>query len=164
MRRNDYWICATEPGNIELLEDKPGEMLAFSFKEELEGVAVVSRWKEGAHVQKAGKRFGSQEALEADNFEHQFLFVNFPIGSTPAESSLVDASVNIDSLQPTLEPFYLLNVDTTQNSAFGLSQGMGGVVYPVLQEDSNGVRATGWQLLTFVDDPWELSQKKSLSE
>ncbi len=78
MKENDYLMFATEAGNIELLEDKPGEMLNFDFTPEFEGVAVKSRWKEGAHVVKAGAPFKSESDLQADNYEHQFLFVNWP--------------------------------------------------------------------------------------
>ena len=38
MKENDFIMFATEAGNIELLEDKPGEMLAFDFTPEFEGV------------------------------------------------------------------------------------------------------------------------------
>ena len=79
MRENDYFMFASEPGNIELLEDKPGEMLAFEYTPEFEGVAVKSRWKEGAHIVKAGAPFASRAELVADNYRHQFVFMNAPM-------------------------------------------------------------------------------------
>ena len=151
MRQNDYFIWAAEPGNIELLEDKPGEMLAFSWKEELEGVAVVSRWKEGAHVQKAGVAFPTIAELEADNFKHQFVFINFPIGDTVGSSSLVSASASMVNATPTLDTFYLFNesneakeVTFANNMVKTLQYGETVIVYPVLSETNGVISATGW--------------------
>lgn len=93
MKENDFIMFATEAGNIELLEDKPGEMLAFDFTPEFEGVAVKSRWKEGAHVVKAGAPFKTVAELKADNYEHQFLFVNNP-ASALTIAATVDLSGN----------------------------------------------------------------------
>ena len=93
MKENDFIMFATEAGNIELLEDKPGEMLAFDFTPEFEGVAVKSRWIEGAHVVKAGAPFKTVTELQADNYEHQFLFVNNP-ASALTIAATVDLSGN----------------------------------------------------------------------
>lgn len=90
MKENDFIMFAMEPGSIELLEDKPGEMLNFDFTPEFEGVAVKSRWKEGAHAVKAGAPFKTVAELEADNYEHQFLFVN-----NPASALTIAATVNL---------------------------------------------------------------------
>lgn len=90
MKENDFIMFAMEPGSIELLEDKPGEMLAFDFTPEFEGVAVKSRWKEGAHAVKAGAPFKTVAELKADNYEHQFLFVN-----NPASALTIAATVNL---------------------------------------------------------------------
>ena len=93
MKENDFIMFAMEPGSIELLEDKPGEMLAFDFTPEFEGVAVKSRWKEGSHAIKAGAPFKSEADLKADNFEHQFIFVNNPASALTIKAS-VDLSGN----------------------------------------------------------------------
>lgn len=82
MRLYDCLMWAAKPGNVELLEDKPGEMLAFEFTPEFEGVCVKSRWKEGAHVEQAGKKFSTMEDLGADNFAHQFVFTNSPLATS----------------------------------------------------------------------------------
>lgn len=93
MRENDYLMFCTEAGNIELLEDKPGEMLNFDFTPEFEGVSVKSRWKEGAHVVKAGAPFKDAAALAADNYAHQFLYVNEPATALTLAAT-VDLSAN----------------------------------------------------------------------
>lgn len=93
MKENDFIMFAMEPGNIELLENKPGEMLAFDFTPEFEGVAVKSRWKEGSHATKAGAPFKSEADLKADHFGHQFIFVNNP-ASALTLAATVDLSGN----------------------------------------------------------------------
>lgn len=90
MKENDFIMFAMEPGSIELLEDKPGEMLNFDFTPEFEGVAVKSRWKEGSHAVKAGAPFKSETDLKADNYEHQFMYVN-----NPASALTIAATVNL---------------------------------------------------------------------
>lgn len=93
MKENDFIMFAMEPGSIELLEDKPGEMLNFDFTPEFEGVAVKSRWKEGSHAVKAGAPFKSETDLKADNYEHQFMYVNNP-ASALTIAATVDLSGN----------------------------------------------------------------------
>ena len=78
MQINDFRIWITIAGNVTLLEDKPSEMLSFLFSKEYESVLVLSRWKEGAIVEMPGIQFNTQAALEANNFEEQWLFVNKP--------------------------------------------------------------------------------------
>ena len=93
MGLNDYMMLASEPGNVELLEDKPGEMLNFDFTPEFEGISVKSRWKEGAHVVKAGAKYKTQGELVASNFAHQFIFVNAPM-TEKALAATLDLSDN----------------------------------------------------------------------
>ena len=149
MKNTDYLMWATEPGNIELLEDKPGEMLAFSFKEELEGVAVVSRWKEGAHVQKAGKQFSSMAALAEDNYQHQYLFCNAPIAEAVGEGRIVSASASLN-VPATLDWFILFN-DTDNNVTVPISNdsitlipNKAALMYPELQEQNGVVTPVRW--------------------
>lgn len=87
MRLSDYLMWAAKPGNVELLEDKPGEMLAFEFTPEFEGVCVKSRWKEGAHVEQAGKKFATAAAMSADNRQHQFVYCNAPLSTANTEKN-----------------------------------------------------------------------------
>lgn len=87
MRLSDYLMWAAKPGNAELLEDKPGEMLAFEFTPEFEGACVKSRWKEGAHVEQAGKKFATAAQLAADNYQHQFVYCNAPLSTANTEKN-----------------------------------------------------------------------------
>ena len=93
MPLNCFKMWITLPGNVENLEDKPGEMTAFIYTPEFEGVVVMSRWKEGAHVQQPGVKYSTLAELKASNFKNQFLFTNFPATELTLAASL-DLSAN----------------------------------------------------------------------
>lgn len=78
MSTNNYLIIFQERGNIKLLEDKPMEMLSFNYQQELEGLKVMSRWKEGSIIEKPGVKFPTVAELTASNFAFQFVFCNWP--------------------------------------------------------------------------------------
>lgn len=79
MPMNCYKVWITRPGNIETYEDLPGEMMRFEFLTEFEGVAVKSRWKEGAGLLQAGVKYATKAELEASEYEHQYIFTNYPV-------------------------------------------------------------------------------------
>ena len=109
MGLNDYMMLASEVGNVELLEDKPGEMLNFDFTTEFEGVAVKSRWKQGAHVVKAGAKYKNQADLVASKFAHQFIFVN-----TPTTEVALAATLNLSG-----NTMFFLTGDTAVTNVTG---------------------------------------------
>ena len=41
-------------------------------------MAVKSRWKEGAGLLQAGVKYASKAELEASEYEHQYIFTNYP--------------------------------------------------------------------------------------
>lgn len=94
MPLNCFKIWITLPGNVENLEFVPGEMNAFNFTPEFEGIVASSRWKEGAHVQQAGVQYASKSALAASNYKDQYLFTNFPISALTIAEGVIDVSAN----------------------------------------------------------------------
>lgn len=70
-----------EPGNIQLLENRPGEMFNIGIDVEMEQVRVWSRWKEGCSPAFAGKSFGSYDALEENDYKMQQIFLGLSVGS-----------------------------------------------------------------------------------
>lgn len=95
-----YWMPAMEsltfmvllkPGNIQALENLPGEMMALEFTQDFEDILVRSRWKEGMSAAFVGKKFATPAALLANNYEHQQIFMNKP------SVKLVDDSVTLDA-------------------------------------------------------------------
>lgn len=95
-----HWLPAMEKltfmtlhkdGNLQCLENLPGEMLALEFTQDFEDILVRSRWKEGFSAAFVGKKFASLAALIANDYNHQQIFVNKP------SVKLVDDSVTLDA-------------------------------------------------------------------
>ncbi|MCW3784917.1 hypothetical protein [Plebeiibacterium sediminum] len=81
-----------KPGNIQCLENLPGEMFKIKFKEEMESVKAWSIWKEGTSAEFVGKPFTTKAELEANNFELQEIFMNKPAFKVAAEATTLDAN------------------------------------------------------------------------
>ena len=91
---NCYKMWITTAGNICLLEDKPGEMSNFYFERDFESVYVISRWKEGSHIEVAGIAYGSRTELENSERQNQYIFTNSGASELPAGATSVDARKN----------------------------------------------------------------------
>ena len=98
-----YWMPAMEnltfmvllkPGNIQALENLPGEMMALEFTQDFEDILVRSRWKEGLSAAFVGKKFATHDLLVANNYEYQQIFVNKPALALVDDSITLDATKN----------------------------------------------------------------------
>ena len=76
---NLKFMFATIEGNIELLQNVPGEEYNTKFERHLEEVMAYSYWKEGASVGFVGKAFQTLAALIANAGEGQYVFMNWPV-------------------------------------------------------------------------------------
>ena len=94
MPNNCYKVWITYPGNVENLEYVPNEMYAFKFHEGFEDVKVLSRWMEGAVVQKVGIQYATKADLQASGRRNQWLFTNFPATTLAAGATSVDGREN----------------------------------------------------------------------
>lgn len=65
-----------QPGNIQFLENVPGEMLSVKMQEQMEQVRAWSTWKEGCSATFTGHRFQSRQEMNENNFEWQQIFIN----------------------------------------------------------------------------------------
>lgn len=65
-----------QPGNIQFLENVPGEMMAIKMQEQMEQVRAWSTWKEGCAASYTGRRFDSREAMDNNAYEYQQIFIN----------------------------------------------------------------------------------------
>ncbi len=83
-------IFATIPGNIELLQNVPGEEYKTMFERHLEEVIAYSYWKEGSSVGFAGRHFKSKADLKANKAREQYLFFNLPSITAAADATTVD--------------------------------------------------------------------------
>jgi hypothetical protein len=88
------FIIVQTPGNLQLLENLPGEMFNIKFQEDMESVKAWSVWKEGVSAEFVGKKFTSKSALDANNYENQMIFVNKPAKSLSADDTTPDVSDN----------------------------------------------------------------------
>ena len=96
MSMNDYKMWITKPGNVENYEDKPNEMYALYFQQDLEQLILASWWKEGSGVLAPGVQFVSLVDLEASERRMQWLFTNYPVVDLEADTSVVDGSLGYE--------------------------------------------------------------------
>ena len=106
-------LVATVPGNIELLQNVPGEEYDFKFERHLEEVLSYSYWKEGAGVTYAGKEFATQALLEANNYDGQWIFMNWPAIVPDADATTVAVKNTITGE----DLGFLISIDGSKNTA-----------------------------------------------
>lgn len=81
-----------QPGNIQFLENIPGEMYAMKMKEDMEEVKAWANWKEGTAAAYVGKKFDTLAALTANAYDLQQLFCNKPVVALAANATTLDAT------------------------------------------------------------------------
>ena len=86
------WI--TEVGNIQALENVPGEMYNTYFERRLENVWGFSTWKEGTAAAYAGKKYATAAALAAAGRKEQVIFINKPVTVLAKDATTADGSKN----------------------------------------------------------------------
>lgn len=89
----DYKMWIAKPGNVENYEDKPNEMYALYFQQDLEQLILASWWKEGSGVLAPGVQFGSESDLAASGRKMQWLFTNYPVVIVDEDETTVDGSL-----------------------------------------------------------------------
>lgn len=91
---NSTLMFITKPGNIQTLENVPGEMNAVNFEQRLESVWAYSVWKEGVSAVFVGKQFADKTALKSNNYADQLIFMNYPVTEVDADATTLDGSKN----------------------------------------------------------------------
>lgn len=91
---NTQFMVLTKPGNLQTLENLPGEMMALKFSEDFEDVLVRSSWKEGFSGSFIGPKFASKTLLEANSYENQQIFMNKPATVLADDAVAIDGSAN----------------------------------------------------------------------
>ncbi|MDR1436889.1 MAG: hypothetical protein LBI65_02095, partial [Candidatus Symbiothrix sp.] len=79
MSMTDYKMWIAIPGNVETYEDRPNEMYALYFQQDLEQLILSSWWKEGAGVLAPGVAFKTLAELEESKMKMQYIFTNYPV-------------------------------------------------------------------------------------
>lgn len=85
------FIFATIPGNLQLLENIPGEAYKVGFQRDLEEVWAFSYWKGGAGATFSGVPRKTLAELEAADYADQIIFMNWPAVAVAADETTVDA-------------------------------------------------------------------------
>lgn len=93
--KNLKFIFATIPGNIQLLENVPGERNKMRFQQDLEEVWVCSYWKEGAGVTFSGKKYDSLAKLRTADAADQIIFMNWPSVDVAADATTIDGKTDM---------------------------------------------------------------------
>jgi hypothetical protein len=88
------YMFLTKPGNIQSLENVPGEMYKIGFQPDMETVKSWSNWKEGTAAGYVGKQFDSLALLTANDYALQELFINKPKTDLIADATTCDGSAN----------------------------------------------------------------------
>lgn len=84
-------MFATFEGNINLLQNVPGEEFNVYFQRDLEEVIAASYWKEGAAASFVGPQYDSRAALIKGDFQNQAIFMNWPAVDVAANATTIDA-------------------------------------------------------------------------
>lgn len=92
---NIPFIFASIPGNIQPLENVPGEAYKVGFQQDLESVWAYSYWKDGAGSIFSGVPRKSLAELEAADYADQIIFMNWPAVEVAADATTVDAKKGI---------------------------------------------------------------------
>lgn len=85
-----YW--ATTPGNLQCLENIPGEMNKFYMERRLNNVYVQSVWKEGTSAAFAGLKAADEATLAAREWDKQMIWFPKPYTALAAGATTADAA------------------------------------------------------------------------
>lgn len=89
------FIFATIPGNIQPLENVPGEPYKVGFQRDLESVWAFSYWKDGMGVTFSGVPRKTLADLKAADYADQIIFMNWPTVELAAGATTANAKDGI---------------------------------------------------------------------
>lgn len=116
------FIFIQDRGNLQCLENVPGEMFGVRFEQRLESVWAYSVWKEGTGAAYAGKKFDSLDALKADKRKNQVIFINKPTTKLAADATTADATKNF---------WFITSANTKATALTDITGAEAGVVYKI---------------------------------
>lgn len=120
--KNLKLIFATIPGNIQLLENVPGERNKMRFQQDLEEVWVCSYWKEGAGATYSGKKYGTLDELKAADASDQIIFMNWPMADVEADATAIDGKTDM---------FFRTGVNTKATALADITNAREDVIYRI---------------------------------
>lgn len=120
------------PGNIQFLENLPGEMLAMQTEMQMEMVRGWSTWKEGCSPAFVGRNFSSADKLKENDYLWQQIFLNKPSVTLDADATTADASKGF---------WFISGTNTAEKKLTAINNAKKGVAYIV--ECGNKTNVTG---------------------
>ena len=96
MEMIDFKVWITTPRNVENYEDKPNEMYAIYFQQDLEQLILATWWKEGSGVLAPGIQFKTLADLEASGRVGQWLFTNYPVVVLDPDATVIDGKAGYE--------------------------------------------------------------------
>lgn len=120
------------PGNIQFLENLPGEMLAMQTEMQMEMVRGWSTWKEGCSPAFVGRNFSSADKLKENDYLWQQIFLNKPSVTLDADATTADASKGF---------WFISGTNTGEKKLTAINKAKKGVAYIV--ECGNITNVTG---------------------
>lgn len=120
------------PGNIQFLENLPGEMLAMQTEMQMEMVRGWSTWKEGCSPAFVGRNFSSADKLKENDYLWQQIFLNKPSVTLDADATTADASKGF---------WFISGTNTGETKLTAINKAKKGVAYIV--ECGNITKVTG---------------------
>jgi hypothetical protein len=91
MPSNAYKMALVQLGNIECLENRPGEMLALYLERRMKTLYAGSYWKEGVGASMAGKKYATKAAAVTAARQYQYIYTNYPVAELAADSTSASA-------------------------------------------------------------------------
>lgn len=110
------------PGNIQFLENLPGEMLAMQTEMQMEMVRGWSTWKEGCSPAFVGRNFSSADKLKENDYLWQQIFLNKPSVTLDADATTADASKGF---------WFISGTNTGEKKLTAINKAKKGVAYIV---------------------------------
>lgn len=127
-------VLLQRKGNIQCLENLPGEMLNIRFHSDLEGVVAMSFWKEGMSATYAGKQCATMVDLKSNDMEEQDIFFNLPSTSIAADATVIKAEKR--------RFFFKTSANTTTKVITDITGAAQGVVYCIQADGVNPQKIT----------------------
>lgn len=115
---NSCFMFLSPAGNVELYEDKAGEMHKTYLERRLENLISASWWKEGVGAYRTGKKDGE--------IKDQFIFMNDPYTALSPDATTADGSVNT---------YFKSGVNTADKTLTDIVNASQGKVYTIVCGD-----------------------------
>ena len=143
---NLKFMMIQEHGNLQVIENVPGEMLAVDFDSAMEMKHVWSVWKEGFSGTIVGKAFNTRQALKANKHSMQTIFINKHATTLADGATTANAEDNF---------FFVTGANAAPTAFTDIENAKKGVVYIIETADAtNATSITKSGRFADIQDNW----------